>query len=291
MLKRQGLIEPWHDRRITAGENLGEEIDKNLARADVVLCLVSPDFLASDYCYSREMARALERDRTGAARVVPIILRHCDWHQSPLGKLLATPRDGKPVMAWADRDEAFNNVTSDIRSALEKLGKAPTPKRSDERSSNSEVIIEPKPRSANLQTKKAFSDLERDQFLEASFEFIAEFFANSMRELNQRTPAIVGKFTRLDAHRFTASLYRDGKKQSGFTVFRGGMRGFGNDISFSNSDSGETNSSNGGFSLRDMDGVLGFSQLFGFGSSRDHPTSQLDVAEELWAKFIEPLQR
>jgi TIR domain len=62
-LKRQGVISSWHDRRITAGTNVGEAIDSHLDAADVVLLLISPDFIASDYCYEREMTRALERHR------------------------------------------------------------------------------------------------------------------------------------------------------------------------------------------------------------------------------------
>lgn len=107
MLKRQGLVEFWHDRRIAAGNDLVGEISDHLEEADIVLLLVSPDFLNSDYCYDIEMQRALEKHRQGEARVIPIILRHCDWHPAPFGKLLALPTDGKPVVKFPDRDEAF----------------------------------------------------------------------------------------------------------------------------------------------------------------------------------------
>ncbi|MGO9435248.1 MAG: toll/interleukin-1 receptor domain-containing protein [Terracidiphilus sp.] len=96
-LKRQDLIATWHDRRITAGSEVGDAIDANLNTAQVVLLLVSSDFIASDYCYEREMARAIERHERGDARIIPVILRPCDWHDLPFGKLLAAPRDGKPV--------------------------------------------------------------------------------------------------------------------------------------------------------------------------------------------------
>ena len=82
-LKRQGLISAWHDRRIMAGHDFGKVIDANLDSADVILLLVSPDFIASDYCYEREMARAMERQTNGEARVIPVILRPCDWHDLP----------------------------------------------------------------------------------------------------------------------------------------------------------------------------------------------------------------
>ena len=83
-LKRQGLIATWHDRRITAGSQVGDRIDANLNASQVVLLLVSSDFIASDYCYEREMARAMERHEKGDARIIPVILRPCDWHDLPL---------------------------------------------------------------------------------------------------------------------------------------------------------------------------------------------------------------
>ena len=95
VLKRQGFIDAWHDRRITAGENVGQAISASLEAPDVILLLVSADFLASDYCYELEMTRAMARHDEGAAAVIPVILRPCDWHDTPLGKLLAAPRDGK----------------------------------------------------------------------------------------------------------------------------------------------------------------------------------------------------
>ena len=66
------MISSWHDRRITAGSEFENPIDKNLSEADVILLLVSPDFINSDYCYEREMTRAMERHKNGEARVIPL---------------------------------------------------------------------------------------------------------------------------------------------------------------------------------------------------------------------------
>lgn len=120
-LRRQGSVRIWHDRKITAGTEWAGEIDRNLTSAQVVLLLVSPEFIASDYCWDKEMIRALERHRAGKARVVPIILRPCDWQSSPLGELQALPRGGKPVTRWADRDEGFLDVVRGIRVVIEEL--------------------------------------------------------------------------------------------------------------------------------------------------------------------------
>jgi TIR domain len=120
MLKRQGFIETWHDRRIVAGERIDEAISANLESAEIVLLLVSPDFLASDYCYDREMTRAIERHQAKLATVIPVIVRPCDWHDAPFGNLLAAPKDGKPITQWSNIDTAFLDVTTAIKAASRK---------------------------------------------------------------------------------------------------------------------------------------------------------------------------
>src|SRR5271157_399858 len=110
LLKRQGLISGWHDRRIGAGEEWKGVIDKNLEEAQVVLLLVSSSFLASDYCWDVETKRAVERHDRDEAKVIPIILRPCDWQGAPFGKIQALPRDGKAITSWLNRDEAFTDV-------------------------------------------------------------------------------------------------------------------------------------------------------------------------------------
>jgi hypothetical protein len=123
LLKRQNLIEEWHDRMIGPGDEWEPEIDQRLLDADVVLLLVSPDFLASDYCYEREMKMALERHRRRQARVLPVILRPVDWQSppSPIGHLQALPRDGKPIDNFRKRDSAWLEVANGIRRVVTEL--------------------------------------------------------------------------------------------------------------------------------------------------------------------------
>src|SRR5580700_9435942 len=85
-LQRQHLIDIWHDRDITAGAEWEKEISEQLNSAQIILLMISPDFMASDYCYSIEMKRALERHQRKEARVIPIILHHVHWQGEPLGK-------------------------------------------------------------------------------------------------------------------------------------------------------------------------------------------------------------
>src|ERR1017187_8236343 len=111
-MKRQKVIEAWHDRKIIAGSVIDDAIDKQLNASDVILLLISPDFIASDYCYDKEVLRALKRHSEGTARVIPVILRPCDWHGLPFGKLLATPTDGRPITMWPNIDQAFLDVVT-----------------------------------------------------------------------------------------------------------------------------------------------------------------------------------
>jgi hypothetical protein len=121
LLKRQNLITGWYDREISSGEDFEGEIAEHLNKAQIILLLVSSDFIASDYCYSIEMMRALERRGTREARVIPIILRPVDWHSAPFGKLKALPKDGKAITTWVNRDEAFLDVAKGIRKIVEDL--------------------------------------------------------------------------------------------------------------------------------------------------------------------------
>ena len=108
-LRRQGIIADWHDRNIDAGADWKKEIDAHLDTAGMILLLVSPDFIASDYCYEIEMKRALERHYAGECRVIPVFLRACDWKGSPFGRLQGLPDDAIPVVSaqWPSRDDAF----------------------------------------------------------------------------------------------------------------------------------------------------------------------------------------
>lgn len=124
LLHRQGLIDAWDDRQIEADEEWKDKIDENLERADIILLLISPDFIASDYCYEKEMKRALEKHEDGSARVIPVILRTCNWHKATFGKLQGLPKDGKPITTWGDRDTAWADAASGIERVVETIRKS-----------------------------------------------------------------------------------------------------------------------------------------------------------------------
>ncbi len=119
-MKRQGQITHWHDHNISAGTEWEQEISINLNTADIILLLISPDFMHSDSCQA-EMQQALARHEAGEAIVIPIILRYVDWKGAPFSKLQVLPTGDKPITSWLDYDEAFFHITSGIRRIVEEL--------------------------------------------------------------------------------------------------------------------------------------------------------------------------
>jgi hypothetical protein len=289
-LRRQSLIDSWHDRRITAGEEFGAAIDGHIDTSDVILLLISPDFIASDYCYEREMKRALERHDRGEAKVIPVILRPCDWHDLPFGKLLATPKDGRPVTKWPNIDDAFVDVVSAIKGALKELGerpKAATPRVPDSRKTTSS---EP-PRSSNLRIRKQFTDLDKDRFRHEGFEYIAKFFENSLEELVRRNPGLQQSFRRIDANRFTAAAYRDGEKVCRGSASLGGGTMGSESIEYSMTDEPRHGGMNEAVLVRSDEQMIYFEALGmqSYGNSKEKLTFQ-GTAELFWEIFIRPLQ-
>ena len=118
-LVQQEQITTWHQQKILPGKNRVQEINAHLNTAQIILLLVSSDFLASDYCYRTEMKDALERHKTQHALVIPILLRPVDWQGTPFAELEVLPTNQKPVTSWSNQDEAFLDIVQGIRRAVE----------------------------------------------------------------------------------------------------------------------------------------------------------------------------
>lgn len=119
---RAGEIEIWSDHAILPGQVMDDEILSQLKSADVIFLLVSPDFIASDYCFRKELQVALERHENGRAAVVPIVIRPTDWAGAPFQHLLMLPSDALPVSSWPSSDEAWLNVSRSVRRLLKRTG-------------------------------------------------------------------------------------------------------------------------------------------------------------------------
>ena len=121
ILRRNNYLTEWHDRRISAGNEWEEEINYHLEEADIILLLISSNFLASDYCYDTETIRALEKHQANESVVIPVILSPCLWRESKLGKLQALPTDGDPISTAAHEDQAWLAVAEGVLEKVREL--------------------------------------------------------------------------------------------------------------------------------------------------------------------------
>lgn len=317
MMKHQGLIETWHDRGITAGSDFESTIKENLETADVILLLVSADFIASWYCFSVEMKRALERHAEGRAHVIPVILEPCDWHPAPFGKLLAAPKDGKAVTTWPNQAEAWADVTRQIRKAIEEMAratpKATTPMVRDSESpwrirqsaTNADEVggfsaehgprqaAQERARSSNLRLKKDFTDFDRDKFLHDTYEYMAKFFSASLDELVARNQGIQVRFQPLGGQAFSAVVYREGKTVAECSIRIGGIGRGSTSLAFSyNADAG-ANSFNEMLTIESDNQAMYFKPIGmqSYGGEQNSELSEQGASEYFWGMFIEQLQR
>ncbi|WP_430453404.1 toll/interleukin-1 receptor domain-containing protein [Rhodopirellula europaea] len=292
MLKRQGVIETWHDRRIVAGDEFDGKISEHLEKADIVLLLVSPYFIASQYCYAVEMARAMERHDAGDARVIPVIVDPCEWHMAPFGKLLAMPQDGKPISKFPNMHDAFLQITSAIRQAASGNAASSSLAKEATLPVQEAALVSEKPRSSNLRLKREFSQRDKDRFREESFQYMATFFEGSLSELQSRNSGIETSFRQVDANTFTATIYEHGSPKSECSVSLSDSFG-GDQIAYSADKSSRGSSCNELLGVV-TDGIaLGWRPTMGFHFREvsDEQLTQAGAAEYFWSRLIEPLQR
>lgn len=245
----------------------------------------------------------MERHESGEARIIPVILRPCLWHDLPFGKLLATPTDGKAVTKFPDRDDAFLDVTKAIQAAATELG-ADREKDAQGGNEDSTVGASSNPvagssvttrtrdiRSGNLRIKRKFTDHEKDRFLDEAFEYIANYFEGSLTGLERRNQEVGIRFRRVDSNQFTAAIYINGDLASACRIWTAGRQTFGG-IAYSSSDRGYDNSINESLSV-DEDGYSLFLKPMGLFSRSDASEKLTNEggAEYYWSKLLEPLQR
>jgi hypothetical protein len=299
LLKRQGLVDIWSDHCIRPGEAFGTAISAGLESSNIVLLLISVDFLNSDYCFSIEMTRAMEKHARGDAVVVPIILRPCDWHSAPFGQLKALPTDGKPVTKWTTLDDAFLDIVTKLRQLVSNTRGAVTPvaQKSSQRpesaaaSTSALVHTEIVSRSSNLALPRQFTDQDQHDFVEGTFKFISNYFEGSLHEMQTRNTGITVRMVPTSQRAFSAIIFRDGERQAGCHVRIGG--GFNqNGIAYSASEHASNNSYNELLSVNTDKHSLFLKATMGmFNGAADAKLTEEGAAEHLWSMFISPLQR
>lgn len=194
MLKRDKLISLWSDKEISAGGNLDKEIAKAQQNSLIFMPIVSPDFLASNYCYEIEMETALQKETNGDVRIIPIIAEPCDWMNSPLSKFKALPEDGRPIADWTNQNAAYLNVAQELRNLI-KLNIKSTG------TQNSEVVLS----SRKVKIKKTFSSIDKSIFRDKSFEQIETYFSSSCTEISL-IDGIQTHFEKMNQNAFTATI-------------------------------------------------------------------------------------
>lgn len=306
ILQRQGIIETWHDRCLLPGDEWASGIDENLRSADIILLLVSVDFINSEYCFELEMNEALARHDRGEAVVIPVILRPCHWMGLPFGKLQAATREGKPVEKYPNYDEAFLEIIQGIEKVAKNI---PTQRNSSfvphstitSTLENSGIFQSAPPRknlphTSNLAIPKIFTDHDKDTFVINAFDYMARFFEGSLNELHMRNPEVNGSFQRVDTRSFEAAMYFNGNQASKCGIWLSnsfGLRGGASSIIYSYSGLGQENSYNESMSVKDNDNMLGLEPM---GMSHllrtvKKPLTNEGAAEYYWSMFFEPMQR
>lgn len=120
-LKRINLIRDWEGRAILPGQDWEDEIRQKLEQAEVVLFLVSSDFLASEYINDVEIKKTIERHSQGRVRIIPIILRPCDFDSLPIKRYQALPEGARAISLWENKDEAYLNIVNRIKDVLKQM--------------------------------------------------------------------------------------------------------------------------------------------------------------------------
>src|SRR6266566_7948596 len=158
-LERVGLVSIWHDTDISPGAEWEEEINEHLDTAHIILLLVSPDFMASEYCFSKEMNRAMERHEKGEALVIPVLIRPVSWQEAPFGKLQVLPSGAQPVTLWRNRDKALLTVAQGIEQAVKaRLKKVSTSAQLSQQIQNTMSIVK------HTQGKKSIDSPDQPPF-------------------------------------------------------------------------------------------------------------------------------
>lgn len=287
MLRRENLITTWYDREILAGDEIEREVSSNLRDSDLFLALVSPDFLDSNYCYQREMENALKRHEEGTLRIIPIILEPCDWTASPLAKLKALPKDGKPISTWTNENVAYLDVATELR----RLIRVPatnlhdTPARRQEPERNQ--ISQP---SRRYRIKREFDSIDRDEFRHEAFAVIEEYFHRSIDELNGIGDPIRAHFERMDSGAFSCTVLNKASrsKEAHITVRNGDDGLFGGDAITYSFSKRSSNSANGFIRVEanEYELYLKGDDLPFRRTRNEGPMSAQQSADALWREFI-----
>ncbi|KAA8388526.1 toll/interleukin-1 receptor domain-containing protein [Acetobacter sp. DmW_136] len=279
ILKRDGELLAWTDHEILAGDKVDVSISRQLEICDLFIALISPDYLASNYCYETEFGRAQERALSGELRIVPVILEPCDWLASPFKEFLALPKEGRPVSNFTNVNNAFLDIVTGIRRIIES-GNCEKQNSIDEKKS---------PISRQVRIKKDFDAIQRADYADRAFDVLHDYFKSSCVELSRASEDLRTKFEDMSPTAFTCSVVNRSKynEEAHITVHnsKGNISGFGS-ISYINRRYAEKNMANGWIRVANDDYQL-FLKMDHFSGNRDdEKITPEQVAERLWNDFV-----
>jgi hypothetical protein len=290
-LSRQDLVETWFDRNITAGQKIDREIERALAEADVFLALVSPDFLASDYCSERELGEALRRHDEGSLRVIPVILEPCDWQATRLGELKALPKDGQPISLWTNANVAYLDVITELRRILTDI-QLPASALLKNAAAEAPAAISPTVPKRQYRVKREFDSIDRDEFREKAFAGIREYFRRSIDELNQIGDPIRARFEDMGGTGFSCTVLNKAarNREAHITVHSSAEKHRSGEISYVFERRAAPGTSNGHISVVADEYALSLKMdTYAFhrsGEGRSSVSAE-EAADHLWREFIE----
>lgn len=278
-MERDGTLSGWFDREIHVGGNLDNDISDELLSSNIFLACASPDYIASNYCYDKELELALEREQAGELTLVPIILEPCEWLQTPLSKFKAAPKDGKPVSEFTNPNVAFLDVVSEIRRLCEarvakaEFKSAPPPSTSAEINAASRYRVE-----------REFDPLHKRDFAEKSFNEIYSFFESSVSELRS-VPDVEARLGRNSETHFSCTVINRGISR-GFETLHVRLGGSWGAIDILYGEENQPNTSSGGFGVGSDDYQLFLtSGIFEYRSNEAKLTAR-EAAQKLWDDLL-----
>ena len=284
MLQRDGSLTTWTDHAILPGEKVGGEIDKHLQASAIFIALVSPDYIASNYCYEKEFQQAQALFEAGKLRIVPVILEPCDWLNTPFREFLALPKDGQPISNWTNQNTAFLDVVNGLRRVLEvpMLGTL---------SNTDNTGIHTSSMGRRPRVKQDFDTIQKSDFADKAYKVIQNYFRASCDEINNIGDTLKAKFEAMSATAFTCTVVNRTKISGGeahITVTNSKQRGYRGDISYSYERHAMGNSSNGSFNVAadDYNLFLTAGPMAMMGQNEETKLSPEQAAEDLWNKFV-----
>lgn len=174
-LKRENVINDWTDKNIMPGGKLDQTISYALERSKLFIAMLSPDYIASQYCYEKEFAKALEMQAQGLITIVPVILEPCDWLSTPFKDFKALPKDGKAVNTWENKNNAFLDVIQNLRRLIESSKQTTS-------TSSSSIHHQDFP-ARNYRVQKDFDSIEKIEFAEKSLQEVKTYIKRYMEEV------------------------------------------------------------------------------------------------------------